>query len=96
SILGSVSENQADNRPDSESESLDIGVRFTALEEDLLGSLVLFDTRRTNLRYANEAFNDNPNDPEFNISVPQYFYDDEDSTKGVEIDLNMALSEVMS
>ncbi|TLX50939.1 TonB-dependent receptor [Pseudoalteromonas ruthenica] len=96
SILGSVSENQADNRPDSESESLDIGVRFTALEEDLLGSLVLFDTRRTNLRYANEAFNDNPNDPEFNISVPQYFYDDEDSTKGVEFDLNMALSEVMS
>ncbi|MFC3032627.1 TonB-dependent receptor [Pseudoalteromonas fenneropenaei] len=96
SVLGSVvdesTSNEA-NRPDSESKSFDVGIRFTALQEDLLGSLVWFDTRRTNLRYNNPDYNDNPNDPEFNINVPRYFFDDEDSTKGVELDLNLALAD---
>ena len=94
SILGSVT--QQDNRPDSESESVDIGVRFTALNEELIGSIVWFDTSRTNLRYNNPLFNDNPDDDEFNIDVPQYFYDDEDKTRGVEFDLNLAVSESLS
>lgn len=95
-ILGSVSSTQADNRPDSESESMDLGIRFTALNEELVGSVVWFDTRRTNLRYNNPLFNDNPDDAEFNISVPQYFYDDEDKTRGVEIDLNLDWNEQIS
>ncbi|WP_448551845.1 TonB-dependent receptor [Thalassotalea montiporae] len=96
SILGSVSSSETDNRPDSESESIDLGVRFTALNEELIGSVVWFDTRRTNLRYNNPLFNDNPNDAEFNIDVPQYFYNDEDKTRGVEFDLNLAISETFS
>ena len=96
SILGSISTTQPNNRPDSESESLDLGIRFTALNEEVIGSLVWFDTRRTNLRYSNQFFNDNPNDAEYNISVPQYFYDDEDKTRGVEIDVNMDLNEALS
>lgn len=89
SILGSVTGD--DDRPDSESESFDAGVRFTAFDENLLGSLVWFETSRTNLRYSNPLFNDNPEDPEYNISVPQYFFDDEDRTQGFEFDLNFTL-----
>ncbi|MCV2884866.1 TonB-dependent receptor [Aestuariibacter sp. AA17] len=94
SILGAV--DGEDDRPDSESKSFDIGVRFTAFDEDLLGSFVWFETRRTNLRYGNELYNDNPEDPEFNVSVPQYFYDDEDNSEGFEFDLNFALMESWS
>ena len=94
SLLGSV-DGETD-RPDSESMSFDLGIRFTAFDEDLLASLVWFDTRRNNLRYVNEVYNDNPDVSEFNISVPQYFYDDEDTTKGVEFDLNLALNELWS
>ncbi|WP_046004700.1 TonB-dependent receptor [Pseudoalteromonas rubra] len=94
SILGALSDETASpNRPDSESESLDLGIRFTALDEDLLGSIVWFETSRTNLRYANPLYNDDPKDPEYNVSVTQYFYDDEDESKGVEVDLNLALAE---
>ena len=89
SILGSVT--GENDRPDSESESFDAGIRFTAFDEDMLGSLVWFETSRTNLRYSNPLFNDNPEDPEYNISVPQYFYDDEDRTQGFEFDLNFTL-----
>jgi len=96
SILGSISPTQQNNRPDSESESLDLGIRFTAFDEELIGSIVWFDTRRTNLRYNNPLFNDNPDDAEFNIDVPQYFYDDEDKTQGVEIDLNMDVNDALS
>lgn len=91
SILGGIS--GENDRPDSESKSFDVGVRFTAFDDNLLGSLVWFETRRTNLRYANPDFNDNPEDPEYNIDVPQYFYDDEDNTEGVEFDLNLSLNE---
>lgn len=94
SILGSVS--GKDDRPDSESKSVDLGTRFTAFDEDLLGSIVWFETRRTNLRYNNPDYNDNPASPEYNVSVPRYFYDDEDNSKGWELDLNMSLSERFS
>ncbi|GAA3646256.1 TonB-dependent receptor [Flavivirga jejuensis] len=85
SILGSVT--GEDDRPDSESKSFDLGLRFTAFQEKLLASLVYFETKRTNLRYANELYNDNIGDPDFNVDVPQYFYDDEDKTEGLEFDL---------
>ncbi|ODB33690.1 TonB-dependent receptor [Pseudoalteromonas sp. BMB] len=98
SVLGSL-ENEADanrkNRPDSESETLDIGVRFTAFDEDLLGSLVWFETKRTNLMYNNPEYNENPGE-DYNVSVPRYFFDDEDESKGVELDLNLALNDQIS
>jgi len=96
SILGSISSTEENNRPDSESKSVDVGIRFTALNEELIGSIVWFDTSRTNIRYNNPMFNDNPNDAEFNIDVPKYFYDDEDKTTGVEFDLNVELSQTLS
>ncbi|MCG7540655.1 TonB-dependent receptor [Pseudoalteromonas sp. OF7H-1] len=98
SVLGSL-ENEADstrkNRPDSESETLDIGMRFTAFDEDLLGSLVWFETKRTNLMYKNPEYNENPG-ADYNVSVPRYFFDDEDESKGVELDLNVALNDQIS
>ncbi len=98
SVLGSL-ENEADanrkNRPDSESETLDIGVRFTAFDEDLLGSLVWFETKRTNLMYNNPEYNEQPGE-DYNVSVPRYFFDDEDESKGVELDLNLALNDQIS
>ncbi|KJY90686.1 TonB-dependent receptor [Pseudoalteromonas piscicida] len=98
SILGSL-ENEADanrkNRPDSESETVDIGVRFTAFDEDLLGSLVWFETKRTNLMYNNPEYNEQPGE-DYNVSVPRYFFDDEDESKGVELDLNLALNDQIS
>ncbi|KJY87737.1 TonB-dependent receptor [Pseudoalteromonas piscicida] len=98
SVLGSL-ENEADanrkNRPDSESETLDIGVRFTAFDEDLLGSLVWFETKRTNLMYNNPEYNEQPGE-DYNVSVPRYFFDDEDESKGVELDLNLALNDQVS
>ena len=96
SILGSLASADEDNRPDSESESFDLGIRFTALNEELIGSVVFFDTRRTILRYSNPLFNDNPDDAEFNIDVPQFFYDDEDKTTGVEVDINLDVNQVFS
>ncbi|MEJ6473213.1 TonB-dependent receptor [Pseudoalteromonas piscicida] len=98
SVIGSL-QDEADanrkNRPDSESETLDIGMRFTAFDEDLLGSLVWFETKRTNLMYANPEYNDKPGD-DYNVSVPRYFFDDEDESQGVELDLNLALNEQIS
>lgn len=92
SILGSLSDD-GDDRPDSESLSIDLGLRFIAFDENLLASFVVFETSRTNLRYGNEEYNDNPNDSEFNINVARYFYDAEDRSRGAEFDLNLALNE---
>lgn len=94
SVLGSL-DGESD-RPDSESESFDIGLRFTAFEENLLGSLVFFDTARTNQRYSNPEFEDDVTDPAFNIDVPEYYYDQKDRTEGVEFDLNFVLNEQWS
>lgn len=92
SILGSVT--GQDDRPDSESKSFDAGLRYSLEKEDsrLYASAVYFETSRTNLRYDNPLYNDNVNDPDYNISVPQYFFDNEDQTKGFEVDINFAIN----
>ncbi|PAJ75331.1 TonB-dependent receptor [Pseudoalteromonas sp. NBT06-2] len=82
--------------PDSESKSLDLGIRFTAMDEALLASLVYFETKKTNINRANLIYNDNPKDPLFNITVPKYLFDNEDNTQGYEFDMNMALNDVWS
>ncbi|WP_247664814.1 TonB-dependent receptor [Pseudoalteromonas sp. MMG010] len=95
SLLGSL-EADGDDRPNSESISIDLGFRMTAFDENLLMSFVLFETSRTNLRYSNEEYNDNVDDAEYNISVAQYFYDEEDRSRGAELDLNLALNDQWS
>ncbi|MBQ4830141.1 TonB-dependent receptor [Alteromonas sp. MMG017] len=91
SVLGSLSEEN--NRPDSESISWDLGLRFTALSEQLLGSIVVFDTARTNLQYTNPLYEDNIDDPAYNIDVPEFYYDEQERTTGVEIDINFDINE---
>ncbi|MCE9686614.1 TonB-dependent receptor [Shewanella sp. AS16] len=88
SLLGSVS-GQQDDRPDSESLSYDLGIRLKQFDDQLLASLVLFQSSRTNLRYTNPDY-------ELGISaveVPQYFFNGADETKGVELDINAFLDE---
>ncbi|KZN46898.1 TonB-dependent receptor [Pseudoalteromonas luteoviolacea] len=80
------------NQPDSESETLDIGIRFTAFDEDLLGSIVVFDTKRTNLRYGNPDY-DEQKGADYNAGIPEFKYDNNETTKGVEFDLNLALAD---
>jgi outer membrane receptor protein involved in Fe transport len=87
-VLGSVSGNEAD-RDDAESVSNDIGMRVKAFDDQLLASLVVFDSARTNLEYANPDYEAGVSDP----SVPKSFYDGEEQTKGVELDLNADLNE---
>ncbi|MCO6355825.1 TonB-dependent receptor [Pseudoalteromonas shioyasakiensis] len=88
SVLGSVSGNEAD-RDDAESISNDIGMRVKAFDDQLLASLVVFDSARTNLEYANPDYEAGVSD----ASVPKSFYDGEEQTKGVELDLNADLNE---
>ncbi|CAB9493789.1 TonB-dependent receptor [Alteromonas macleodii] len=94
STLGSLSEEN--NRPDSESESWDLGVRFTALNEQVIGSVVVFDTARTNLQYTNPLYEDNIEDPSYNIDVPEFYYDEQDRTTGVEVDINFDINDQWS
>ncbi|MBT3133765.1 TonB-dependent receptor [Alteromonas sp. ALT199] len=94
STLGSLSEEN--NRPDSESESWDLGVRFTALNEQVIGSVVVFDTARTNLQYTNPLYEDNIEDPSYNVDVPEFYYDEQDRTTGVEVDINFDINEQWS
>ncbi len=91
SILGTVG--AKDNRPNSESKTAELGFRFKTSNDQFLASLVFFESKRTNLRYSNPDYDDNPQSPDYNISVPQYFYNGEDRTKGVELDLNARLGE---
>lgn len=94
SILGSL--NGESDRPDSESESFDIGIRFKTLKDNLLASLVFFDTARTNLRYSNPLYEDDPSDQAFNIDVSEFFFDEKNQTQGIEFDLNMVLNDQWS
>lgn len=82
--------------PNSESKSFDVGVRFTAFDEELLASFVYFETRKTNLRRSNPIYVENEEDAISNDGVAQYLYDNEDSTKGYELDVNLALNEKWS
>jgi outer membrane receptor protein involved in Fe transport len=88
SVLGSVTGTEAD-REDSESLSNDLGVRFKAFDDQLLASLVIFESARTNLEYSNPLY-------EAGVSaadVPESYYDGEEQTTGVELDLNAYLNE---
>ena len=88
SVLGSVSGNEAD-REDAESLSTDLGLRVKGFDDQLLASIVLFDTARTNLEYTNPDY-DEATSP---ASVPQSYFDGEEKTQGVELDLNAYLNE---
>ena len=85
-----------DDRPDSESLSIDLGMRFKTKDNSLLASLVFFQTATTNLQYANDDYEDDPAASNFNIDVPQYFYDQENRTRGVELDVNYAVNNFLS
>lgn len=86
SILGSVSGDDSD-RKDAESISNDLGIRYKAFDDQLLASLVVFETSRTNLRYTHPLWDET--DP----IVDQYVYDGEEETKGVELDVNAHINE---
>ena len=88
SVLGSVAGNEAD-REDSESISNDLGFRFKAFDDQLLASLVIFESARTNLEYANPLYEAGVSGPD----VVESYYDGEEQTKGVELDLNAHLNE---
>ena len=88
SVLGSVAGNEAD-REDSESISNDLGFRFKAFDDQLLASLVIFESARTNLEYANPLYEAGVS----NSDVVESYYDGEEQTKGVELDLNAHLNE---
>ncbi|ATC94817.1 TonB-dependent receptor [Pseudoalteromonas tunicata] len=87
SILGTITGTETD-RDDSQSLSNDIGMRFKAFNDQLLGSIVVFQSARTNLQYGNPEF-------EAGVSaanVAQYFYDGKEETTGVEFDLNAEIN----
>ncbi|MEL0631525.1 TonB-dependent receptor [Pseudoalteromonas carrageenovora] len=88
SVLGSVAGNEAD-REDSESISNDLGFRFKAFDDQLLASLVIFESARTNLEYANPLYEAGVSSSD----VVESYYDGEEQTKGVELDLNAHLNE---
>ncbi|WP_055013628.1 TonB-dependent siderophore receptor [Pseudoalteromonas sp. P1-13-1a] len=88
SVLGSVAGNEAD-REDSESISNDLGFRFKAFDDQLLASLVIFESALTNLEYANPLYEAGVSGPD----VVESYYDGEEQTKGVELDLNAHLNE---
>lgn len=88
SVLGTIYGTE-DDREDSESISNDIGVRYKALDDQLVASLVVFESSRTNLRYSNPDFDEGVSAPD----VPRYFYDGKEETNGIELDLNAYLNE---
>ena len=88
SVLGSVAGNEAD-REDSESISNDLGFRFKAFDDQLLASVVIFESSRTNLEYANPLYDALTSGSD----VPESYYDGKEQTKGVELDLNAYLND---
>jgi len=83
SVLGSVAGNEAD-REDSESMSNDLGFRFKAFDDQLLASVVIFESSRTNLEYANPLYDALTS----GSNVPESYYDGKEETTGIELDLN--------
>ena len=83
--------NGATDRPDSESTNFEAGVKLQSPEGRFSAGASYFETARTNLRYNNPDYEDNPDDPNFNIDVPEFFFDGEDSTSGVQVDANAKL-----
>lgn len=88
SVLNAIKDNATD-RDDSESISNDLGMRFKAFEDQLLGSLVLFESSRTNVAYGNPDYTNGVLTP----NIPVYFYDGSEETQGVELDLNAFLTD---
>lgn len=88
SVLDAIKDNATD-RDDSESISNDLGMRFKAFEDQLLGSLVLFESSRTNVAYSNPDYTNGVLTP----NIPVYFYDGSEETQGVELDLNAFLTD---
>ena len=88
SVLGSVAGNEAD-REDSESMSNDLGFRFKAFDDQLLASVVIFESSRTNLEYANPLYDALTS----GSNVPESYYDGKEETTGIELDLNAYLND---
>ncbi|MGI2205631.1 TonB-dependent receptor [Shewanella oncorhynchi] len=88
SVIDAVKDNATD-RDDSESISNDVGMRFKAFEDQLLGSLVFFKSSRTNVAYNNPDYTNGILTP----NIPVYFYDGSEDTQGVELDLNAHLND---
>ncbi|WP_440054522.1 TonB-dependent receptor [Pseudoalteromonas sp. T1lg65] len=88
SVLGEVVGNEND-REDTESISNDIGMRLKAFDDQLVASLVVFESSRTNLRYGNPDFEEGVS----SSHIPRYYYDGKEKTDGVELDLNAFLNE---
>ena len=88
SVLGSVAGNEAD-REDSESISNDLGFRYKAFDDQLLATLVVFESARTNLEYSNPLYEAGVSGPD----IVESYFDGEEQTKGVELDLNAYLNE---
>lgn len=88
SVLDAVKDN-ATNRDDSESISNDLGMRFKAFEDQLLGSLVLFKSSRTNVAYNNPDYTNGILTP----NIPVYLYNGSEDTQGIELDLNAHLND---
>ncbi|WP_165722027.1 MULTISPECIES: TonB-dependent receptor [unclassified Pseudoalteromonas] len=88
SVLGSVAGNEAD-REDSESISNDLGFRFKAFDDQLLASIVIFESSRTNLEYANPLYDALTS----GSNVPESYYDGKEETTGIELDLNAYLND---
>lgn len=87
SVLGAISGNEKD-RKDSESLSYDLGLRVKGADDQWLASVVLFDTARTNLRYNNVDYQAGVSDS----SVPEFFYNGSDQSRGVELDFSAKLA----
>ncbi|MEM1103593.1 MAG: TonB-dependent receptor plug domain-containing protein [Pseudomonadota bacterium] len=85
--------NGVSDRPDSESTNFEAGVKLQDPDGRFSGGVTYFETARTNLRYNNPEFEDNPADPNFNIDVPEFFFDGQDRTQGWQIDANASIFE---
>ena len=88
SVLGSVVDDAASNRKDSESISNDLGLRVKGFDDQLLASLIFFKSARTNLRYENPDY-----DEVTNPDVREFYYNGKEETQGVELDLNAQLND---
>jgi outer membrane receptor protein involved in Fe transport len=88
SMLGGVKGDGSD-RQDSESISDDLGMRIKGFEDQMLTSLVIFKSSRTNLQYSNANYEEGVSGPE----VPKNYFDGKEETSGVELDMNAHLNE---
>jgi len=92
SLSGAVDEDNEINREDSESLSIDLGLRFKTKDDSLLASLVFFQTALTNQPYTNPAFDED----DLTSTELENLYDAENRVKGVELDVNYNLTNKFS